>query len=243
MKKANKLQSLWITIRSCCWTIWLSLVTIYLSYFGTPERIDKLLFNWSRGLLKIVKLSYRVFNPYQVSFEPNKAYIIMSNHASLYDIPIIFVSIPGRIRMIAKKELFRVPIWGRALKEAEFIMIDRENSAQAIADLAVAKQKMENGVAIWVAPEGTRSRDGKLHIFKKGAFMLALQTGATIIPVGIRGAGKVLPPKTLQYTLGEQVEVHIGKPIDTQQYTRENRNELIRAVRQSIAEAAAVEMA
>src|SRR5262249_4599437 len=142
-----------------------------------------------------------------------------------------------------KKELMRVPIWGLAMKRADFIFVDRENRTQAMRDLVVAKEKMMTGIAIWMAPEGTRSKNGKLNVFKKGGFMLALETGAIILPVGIRGAEKILPAKTLKFTLNQQVEVHVGKPIDTRNYTVKTRNELIKAVRQNIAEAARLEMA
>jgi 1-acyl-sn-glycerol-3-phosphate acyltransferase len=241
MKKTNIFRTIWIMLNSCCNTLWLSIVAIYLASFGTPKQMDQLLYTWSRRLLKAVKLSYRVYNPSDFKVLPNQAYIIMSNHASLYDIPLIFTCVPGRIRMIAKKELMQVPIWGRAMKGADFIAIDRTNSAQAIKDLAAAKEKMETGIAIWMAPEGTRSRNGKLNIFKKGGFMLALETGAIIVPVGIRGADKILPAKTWNFSLGEHVEIHIGAPIDTRQYDVKSRNELIRAVRNSIAQAAAIE--
>jgi len=230
-------------MKSCCITLWLSSVAIYLSKFGTRQQMNDLICAWSRKLMDVVKLSVQVFNPYGFQFLPNQVYIIMSNHASLYDIPLIFTSLPGSIRMIAKKELMRVPIWGLAMKRADFIFVDRENRTQAMRDLVVAKEKMMTGIVIWMAPEGTRSKNGKLNVFKKGGFMLALETGAIILPVGIRGAEKILPAKTLKFTLNQQVEVHVGKPIDTRNYTVKTRNELIKAVRQNIAEAARLEMA
>lgn len=244
MKKANKLQSLWIIIRSCFLTFRLSLMTLFYNYFGTPKQIDQLLENWSAKLLKIVKLSYHIHNPYQFNFQPNQAYVLMSNHSSLYDIPLIFVAFSGqggRIRMIAKKELFKVPLWGKAMQKAEFIAIDRKNSAQAIHDLAIVKEKMRHGIVIWVAPEGTRSRHGKLNPFKKGAFMLALEIEAIIVPIGIRGAREVLPPKSLQFGLEQNVDIHIGQPVDTRNYSKQTRAELINEVKKRIAEAAALE--
>lgn len=243
MKKANKISSFWIILKSMGITVYFSLRCIYQSYrTKSLSESDRIIHDWAKNLLDCVNLSYQVYNPHQVEPTPNKAWIIMSNHASLYDIPLIFMALPhSTIRMIAKKELFRVPIWGHAMKATGFIAIDRKNSAQAIEDLKLAKQQMEEkGIIPWIAPEGTRSRDGKLNIFKKGGFMLALQTNAIIIPIGIRGAGKILPPDTLNFHLDEKVEIHIGRPIDTTQYSIETRKELIKAVREEIKTAAAV---
>ncbi|MBU1927123.1 MAG: 1-acyl-sn-glycerol-3-phosphate acyltransferase [Gammaproteobacteria bacterium] len=91
---------------------------------------------------------------------------------------------------------------------------------------------------IWMAPEGTRSRTGKIQSFKKGGFMLALKTNAVIIPVGIRGADKILPPKTSNIQLNQKIEIHIGKPIDTQKYLAAQRDQLMQDVEDSIREAA-----
>ncbi len=162
----------------------------------------------------------------------------MSNHSSLYDIPITFVAVPGTIRMLTKKELFRVPVWGRGLEAGEFISIDRRDRRQAMQDLERAKEKMKSGVTVWIAPEGTRSRSGFIGPFKKGGFMLALQTGATIIPVGIRGARQVLPARTLRFHLGCRSEVHIGRPIDAALYDLSTRDELMEEVSRAIAELA-----
>src|SRR4029079_5554001 len=92
--------------------------------------------------------------------------------------PLIFAALPGSIRMLTKKELFRVPIWGRGLAAGEFVSLDRSQRQQAIRDLGAARDKMADGVILWVAPEGTRSKDGRLGSFKKGGFLLALENGA-----------------------------------------------------------------
>ncbi|MFH1334683.1 MAG: lysophospholipid acyltransferase family protein [Pseudomonadota bacterium] len=238
--QTNRLISYWVVLRSLLATLSTSLSVINASFMRrlTRQRIDQLSRAWSSKVLKIARVSYEVFNPYTVSLQSGRSYIIMSNHASLYDIPLIIMSLPGSIRMIGKKELFKVPIWGRAMRLADFISIDRENRRQAIQDLQLAKEKMENGVNIWMAPEGTRSRTGKIQSFKKGGFMLALKTNAVIIPVGIRGADKILPPKTSNIQLNQKIEIHIGKPIDTQKYLAAQRDQLMQDVEDSIREAA-----
>ncbi len=162
----------------------------------------------------------------------SKPYLFMSNHQSLYDIPILFAALKGRLRMVAKKELFSVPIWGPALQVSEFISIDRKDRYKAVQSLKEAARIMQSGINVWMAPEGTRSRDGKLLPFKKGGFMLALETGAQIVPVAIRGAGAVIPPKSFRLSLGHRVEVEFGQPIDASAYGTENRDALMRDVRE-----------
>ena len=138
------------------------------------------------------------------------------------------------MRMLAKKELSKVPFLGRAMKAAEFPFVDRKNRRQAIKDLAYAKELMESGIVMWIAPEGTRSKDGKVAPFKKGGFITAIQSKATIIPMAIRGAHDILPARTYQLNINQQAEIHIGQAIDASQYTLENKNELMEKVHQEI---------
>lgn len=234
--KASKLESYMIVLKSLAITLWISIETICKVYSGieTREKCDRRLRWWSAKLLRYLKLSYTSFDPNRVTFSPGKPYMIMSNHSSLCDIPLIFVTMPGSIRMLTKSELFDVPIWGRGMREGEFISVDRNNRRQAVKDLQEAQKKMESGIILWVAPEGTRSQTGELGPFKKGGFMLATKTGATIVPVGIRGAFDVLPAKTLDFQLGSHAEVHIGQPVDASKFTAKTRDQLMHQVEQQL---------
>jgi 1-acyl-sn-glycerol-3-phosphate acyltransferase len=206
------------------------------------EDADARLRWWSQRLIDLVRLRCKVVDPYKVRFQPGRPIVLMSNHQSLYDIPLLFVALPGSIRMLAKKELFRVPVWGRGMRAGEFISIDRNDRAQALRDLTTARRKMEDGIVLWIAPEGTRSRDGRLGTMKKGGFILAIETGALIVPIGIRGSSKVLPPGTLLGPrLGCTAEVHIGRPIDASAYSMERRDVLMAEVARCICELAAIE--
>lgn len=161
----------------------------------------------------------------------------MCNHSSVYDIPLGFKAFPNHsIRMLAKKELSKIPIMGKGMSAAEFPFVDRKNRTQAIKDLEYVRQLMESGILVWIAPEGTRSKNGKLAPFKKGAFVTAIHSKATIIPIGIRGAFDIIPAKTLQINLNQKAEIHIGAPIDASQYTIENKDELVEKTYQTIKE-------
>lgn len=168
--------------------------------------------------------------------DPGRSYLFMSNHESLMDIPLIFATAPRPPRMVTKAELFKVPIWGTALKLGGFISVDRKNRSQAIKSLMRAKELMDSGINVWIAPEGTRSRDGSLQPFKKGGFMLALDTGATIVPVGISGARGIIRPKRFRMYLDQRVKMRYGQPIEAAAYGAERRDELMATVRQAIEE-------
>ena len=239
----GRISNTLILARSIYATLRISVPTIYEVYRGNYRRADgdARLRWWSRRLLELVDLRCKVINDHNFVLEPGRPTILMSNHQSLYDIPLIFVALPGSIRMLTKKELFRVPIWGRGLRAGEFVSIDRSDRAQALRDLAEARRKMEDGIVLWVAPEGTRSRDGRLGPFKKGGFMLALETGARIVPIGIRGATAVLPAKSIRLNLGCTAEVRLGEPIDARLYSLDRREQLMHEVERRICALAAIE--
>jgi 1-acyl-sn-glycerol-3-phosphate acyltransferase len=144
-----------------------------------------------------------------------RAYVYMSNHQSHLDIPVLYATLPSpTVRMLAKKELFRIPVWGRGLRAAEFVEVDRKSHSRAVQSIEQAKALICDGVSIWLAPEGTRSRDGRIGKLKKGGFHLAVETGTPIVPVAIRGTIDILPRGTTVMHTGKRVEVTIGAPIE-----------------------------
>lgn len=197
------------------------------------SRVDRYTRRWAALLLRLVRMDLSVVGE-APDLSDGRRYIILCNHASHYDIPAIFATMPGSIRMLAKAELYRIPLLGITMRTAEFPSINRRKRTQALKDLERARAMMESGIVLWAAPEGTRSRTGELLPFKKGCFHLALDTDAVIIPVGIRGISKVLPAKSWRFNLGQPVEVHIGEPIDTRQYCREELDTLMLDTRQQI---------
>ncbi len=229
-------RDVWFVSRNIYYVLAFSVITIYHVCRGQYNRAVTTKGARDFYAAKTLKsvLTYDVINPENAVYQKGRSHILMSNHRSHYDIPLIMHALPGDIRFMAKRELLRVPIWGRASWVGECIFVDRKNHEQALKDMAVAKRKMEDGLILWVAPEGTRSRTGKLNPFKKGGFMMALQTKAIIIPIGVRGTGRVLPADTWRTKLGEHVEVHIGKPIDTAGYTIEDRDALMDRVKEEI---------
>jgi len=146
---------------------------------------------------------------------PDRAVVYMSNHQSHLDIPMLYATLPSpTIRMLAKKELFQIPLWGRGLRAAEFVEVDRANHTRAVQSIEHAAELIRKGVSIWMAPEGTRSRDGRIGKLKKGGFHLARETGTPIVPVAIKGTIDILPRGTRTMHRGKRVDVTIGHVID-----------------------------
>ena len=200
------------------------------SFFSKNKRAcyDRIMHSWARNILNVVRVKYKNLNPDAFEFEKKRSYVIMSNHTSHFDIPLIFTAFPNdSVAMLAKKELFKIPIFGRAIRLAGCVSIDRKNKRQAIKDLKVAKEAMLGGIRLWVAPEGTRSPTGEMGKFKKGGFKVAMATNAVIVPVTISGSNKILPTKTLDFSLDVEVDVYVGKPIDTSQYSSKDINKLM----------------
>lgn len=155
------------------------------------------------------------------NFDHSQSYIFMSNHQSLMDIPVIITAVPLTLRMVAKEQLMQIPIFGHAMRSAGFVPIDRKNRQKAITQLEAAKERMREGVSIWIAPEGTRnrSRDNKLQEFKKGGFYLAKDLGAAIVPVWLSGSNQVMQPDSFKVYCHRPIAIDFGEPISTQNLT------------------------
>jgi 1-acyl-sn-glycerol-3-phosphate acyltransferase len=178
----------------------------------TRESCDRLIHDWATRVIERARIHISVSGVDAVP--PGKAFVYMSNHQSHLDIPVLYMTIPARtLRMVAKRELFRLPGFGPAMRAAEFIEVNRESREQAIASLRRAEQAIADGVSIWIAPEGTRSRTGELGPLKKGGFHLASAVGAPIVPIAINGTIDILPADTRSMNYDVPVTVEFGPPI------------------------------
>ena len=162
--------------------------------------------------------------------------IFVANHISNIDPPAVVISIPRRVALLGKKEVFRVPIVGRALLLADMVPVDRTDRAAAIASVEKAKEHLQRGVSFLIYPEGTRSPDGRLRPFKKGSFMMAIEAAVPVVPVAVICAHKLMRKGELALRPGE-VGVRFLAPIDASQHTLETRDALIQQVHDAVAEA------
>ena len=166
--------------------------------------------------------------------DPEKPYIFAANHQSQFDIFVLQGFLGIDFRWLAKKELFTVPIWGPAMRRAGYIPIDRSHGRQAIKSLDEAAQKIAAGTSVIIFPEGTRSKDGKLHDFKAGAMVLAIKSGVPIVPVAILGTYDILPKGRLLMTPGK-VQIRVGRPIETSNCSTRDKHELARQAQEAVA--------
>lgn len=166
--------------------------------------------------------------------------IFLANHVSNLDPPVIFPAIPGRSSVLLKKGLMRIPILGTAMRLGGFVPVERGNRRDAAkASVTAAAAALNSGLHILIFAEGTRSEDGRLAAFKRGPFYLAMETGAPIVPIAISGTEKMMRKHSSAIRPGV-ARVQMLAPIDPAQFS--TRDELMRAVRQSISDALPNEM-
>ena len=212
----------------------LGIIAIIIAFFihtGNPVHIIARI--WAKSILFVsgVKVDVQGLN----NIDPSQSYIYMSNHRSNFDIPVLLGCLPIQFRWLAKAELFKIPIFGRAMRGAGYVQINRFNRESAFKSIDEIASKMKNGVSVMIFPEGTRSDDGNLKPFKKGGFIMAVDSGVPIVPLILRGTRSIMAKGSWRINPGN-VTLSIQKPIDTTDYTRDIKDDLIKNVRSVICE-------
>jgi len=164
------------------------------------------------------------------NLKPRRSYIYMANHMSNFDIPVLQAFLPVQFRWLAKAELYKIPVFGYAMKRAGYISIDRSDRKSAIESLNKAVNIIRDGISVVIFPEGTRSRTHNIQPFKKGGFFLAVDSGVPIIPIIIHGTERIMPKKQMLIKPGN-VTLEIAKPMISSDYTRETKNDLMDKIR------------
>ncbi len=194
--------------------------------------MNYLMGSWCRTILRAAGVKVEISG--LQNLDTSRSFLLLANHQSAFDIPVLGGYIPATVRFMSKKEVFKVPLLGRAMKFAGIISIDRENRVNAIRSIKNALEiTRNNSIGLIGFPEGTRSLDGKVKTFKKGLFMMAIDGNLPIIPVSISGAHNILKKKSIIIHSGK-VKLHIHPPVDTSSYSYDNRDELVEKVRQII---------
>jgi 1-acyl-sn-glycerol-3-phosphate acyltransferase len=224
-------------------TIFLSVfLSIYILLVGPPlilytlfaSNPDPIYWAGINGVMFFVRLAgvrVRVAGAERI---PPGTCLFAANHTSAVDAPAVVGAIPRRIAILLKESLFRWPVVGRAFLSARFIPVDRKSRESAIASVDKATVALRNGQSFLIYPEGTRSPDGRLQRFKKGAVMMAINAGVQIVPVACSGAHKVMVKKSLALHPGE-ILVEFLEPIDASKYSLAQREELNDLVHEAIA--------
>lgn len=189
---------------------------------------------WGRSILYVAGIDVDVKGLEHI--DRNRSYVYMSNHMSMFDIPVLLACLRVQFRWIAKVELFGIPLFGRIMTSAGYIPVDRSDRRAAFRSLKLASEKIRNGVSVMIFPEGTRSDDGNIRAFKNGGFIMAIDSGCPILPLVIHGTGSIMRKNEKRIRRG-RVFLEILEPVETSDCTRKEKNELIEKVRTRMCEA------
>lgn len=209
-----------------------------LALAGAPLRAGKGYFDWihrtwSRILLRLAGV--RVKADGLEHLRAGGPQVLVCNHQSLFDILALFVALPLSLRFVAKMELSRIPLFSRAMRRAGHVFIDRGDRSQAIRAMERAGERMrEEGLSLGLFPEGTRSREGRLRRFKKGAFVLAIDTQTDLVPVAVQGGAAILP-KGRRRLEARPIRIRCGPPIPLEGMDHGDRDEVMHRARDTIA--------
>lgn len=213
-------------------TLIMALLAIAVSLFSrTGNAVHIVARLWGRSILIASRIKVTVTGASNVPV--GQPCIFMSNHQSNFDIPVLLAHLKFQFRWLAKAELFKIPIFGRGMRGAGYISIDRSDRRSAFRSLAKAAETIRNGSSVLIFPEGTRSRDGNLQPFKKGGFVLSVDAGVPIVPVVLHGTYAIMPRQGLRIKPGP-VHVEILEPLATEPYTRKTKDALMEKVREVI---------
>ena len=196
---------------------------------GNPEFLYRL--GTGVGLLGVRLVGVKVEVMGLDRLDPHRTYVFMCNHVSNLDPPVAIPVIPRRTSVLVKKELFRVPVLGQAMRIAGLVAVDRRNREAAVTSVRAAAEVVRSGLDMVVFPEGTRSRDGRLLPFKKGPFYLAMESGAPIVPMTIVGTHELWPKGKFGLRPGTATVI-FHEPIETSTYT--DQETLMNTVRERI---------
>lgn len=159
------------------------------------------------------------------------SYVFMANHLSFLDGPLLFMAIPQSIRVILKKEVFRIPVIGIGMKHVGFVPVDRKRARGGKRSIEKAAHFMrERGYSYLIFPEGTRSRDGCIQDFRRGGFFLALESQSQVAPITIKGSYELMPRGTI-FTKKGIIKVVFHPPVPAQDFSKSNMQSLIDRVK------------
>lgn len=225
----------WLVFVGVGWpvTIAFSLVSLVGGLVRAPRSLhDWVHRSWSRFLLWLagVDVAARGLD----HLRSGEAQVVVSNHQSLFDILVLFATLPVSLRFVAKSELSRIPVFSGAMRHAGHVFVDRERGTRALTVLDDAGRRMKrDGLTLCLFPEGTRSRDGRLGRFKKGAFVLAIDTQTRMVPVAVEGGSKILP-KGRKRLVPRTVHLRCAEPVPLEGLERDDRHELAGRAREAI---------
>jgi 1-acyl-sn-glycerol-3-phosphate acyltransferase len=227
----NALQAVYILLWSALWITVALLVTALTWRRGPALALARRV--WAPGLLAIA-VTLEVEGRERVDF--SRPHLFVANHQSWADIPALFVALPVPLLFMAKRELARVPFLGWYIQAMGMVFVERSARAAGAASVGQAAERLGHGWSVLSFPEGTRSRDGRVHTFKSAGFAAAIEAGVPVVPVALEGASRIIPPGGSFRIRPGRVRVVVGEPIPTAGLARDDRAALGRQAERAVAE-------
>ena len=233
----NRIKSIYIwTVIAILFFIWYPIVGLIYFFDKDPAKYHTgRFFRYVGAAMSYVNPTWKVTLMGDKPTNPRNPYIVVCNHLSNADIPIIS-RLPWEMKWIAKIELFRLPIIGRLMTWAGDIPVDRKATGKRERTLFIAQDNIKNKCSVMFFPEGTRSKTGKVIKFTDGAFILAIKNKVPILPLVIDGTSNALPKHSWVFTGESNVKLKILPPIETAHLTKDNVSDLRDEVRTKIME-------
>lgn len=210
-------------------TIFTAVFTVCTVHWRNAEFVHKVQQFWSCSFFWLMFLPVSVDGVEHI--QKGQSYVFVSNHQSMFDVWLIYGWLPVIFKWLMKAELRKVPFVGTGCKAAGHIFVERRNAKAAMESLREVEKQLVNGVSTVIFPEGTRSLNGEVGRFKRGAFQIALDLGLPVIPLSLDGCFEVLP-KGKPFVHRHPVHMYIGEPIDLKQF--DDPNDAIEAVRNAV---------
>jgi len=221
------MRTVWYLLNLMGITLWIGTGSIVASWLGVRWKRDGFYDRgsraWGVNLLRANGIALTTTGLDRL--DPDQSYVFASNHTSLVDIWALMAALPHSLRFVAKQEMGKLPVLGRAMRAAGHIFIDRKRLKSAFGAYDAAATAIQSGISAAVFPEGTRNPDGTLMPFKRAPFVLAIAAGVPVVPVYIPDAWKILAPGSVRMRSGS-VEVRFGNPIPTAGLTVDDRDAL-----------------
>jgi 1-acyl-sn-glycerol-3-phosphate acyltransferase len=231
----NATRSIWIwTATATLIVLWVPLLSAIKLFDRDPVRYRT--GRWFRRLgvaMTKVNPSWRLHISGETITNPRKPYVVVSNHQSHADIPLIS-HLPWEMKWLAKIELFKLPLIGWLLKLAGDIPVNRQDRRQGVVVLQTAANYLRQRCSVMFFPEGTRSPDGKVHRFNEGGFRLAIKEGIAVLPLVVEGSRDCLPKHGWQFGPPGDIQLKVLPPIETTGMEAKDTSALCENVRQMI---------
>ena len=206
-------------------TIVTALATILLSPLFPNKRFSYFPARWwGRAFCYLLFIKVKLIGLEKLN--PQQSYVIVCNHQSIYDVFVVYGWLPMIFKWLMKAELRKIPLVGKACADAGHIFIDRSNAVTAKHSIEQAEKQLKNGNSVVIFPEGTRTHNGEMCKFKRGAFLIATDLHLPILPLTLRGCYERLPRNTVNVVPGT-IEIIIHQPIDVNSYGDDGTPKLI----------------